>query len=563
MSLIAPYVKTIFAGIKPSWRRLLLSKEIRPTLDKCLELLDQDLKSKGVTRELVSSVGLHSYIRPAPEHILEAFKYFDINNTLVIIVGQDPYLSHVDAHGLSFSSKNGTKPPPSLKKIYACLEHSGLMTPVGQANLISWAKQGVLLINTFLTRTPNIVSDATGITVQGNGGSTKNCLHPFWEEFTGAILNYLTKSASHDIFVLLWGNEAKKLKSYLSANKFVHLLEWSHPSPLNPANRSDEDPGNFKYCDHFKIISKRYPMIQWNPESKITENLSDQFWLRRYEKDSSGSRSMYNETSRLLETNDPKLIYDDGTNTEENLRIREYIATKTGKKSNPEPIVQEPEEPKIKKETKDIMVCVDGGCSGNHIKNNPNAVGAYGVWFAPFIAGKPTASGEIKKNGVLSKFIMMYDKNKDQIVETEEFTRATNQRAEMTAVIVALQELCKLDLSNVGKIIFVTDSLQYVVGWLGGRIWQEYAKDKKLTKVANRDLVTLAARYLWNLGRSFKPGCSFEAVQELIGTKIIIQHINSHLSKADYARLSSEYKEYSGGNDMADTLCGKILNSFK
>jgi uracil-DNA glycosylase len=564
MSLIAPYVKTIFAGIKPSWRRLLLSKDVRPILDKCLEMLDKDLKSKGVTRELLSNVGLHNYIRPAPEHILEAFKYFDINNIRAIIVGQDPYLSHSDAHGLSFSSKNGSKPPPSLRKIYACLTHSGYMQPTNEANLTNWAKQGILLINAFLTRTPNIISNSSGVTVQGNGGSTKNCLHPFWEELTGIILQHLTKTASHDIFLMLWGNEAKKLRQYIVAGQYVKVLEWGHPSPLNVVNNSD-NPDNFLYCDHFNIISKRYPMIRWSPESKTTENLSDQFWLRRVERDPDCPHkvSMYNDTSRLLETNNPNLIYDDGTDTEENLRIREYIECKTNK--NVKQIPQEIQKTQLSKinTLKEIMVCVDGGCSGNHIKNNSNAIGAYGVWFAPFLAGKPTASGEIKKNGVLSKCIMRYDKNKNEIIETNEFARATNQRAELTAVIIALQELCKLDLSNVNKIIIVTDSLKYIVNWLGSKVWLEYTKDKKFTNVVNRDLVTLMARYLWNLGRKFKPGCSFEEVQGLMQKTIFIQHINSHLSKADYARLSSEYKEYSGGNSIADTLCNEIINTLK
>lgn len=567
MSLIAPFVKTIFSGIKPSWRKLLLSKEVRPSLDLCLDLLDKDLKHKGVRRELIGSVGLHNYIRPAPEHILEAFKYFDRNNLRVIIIGQDPYTSPVDAHGLSFSSGRGTKPPPSLRNIYKCLEHNGFikLSDPDCANLTNWAKQGILLLNTFFTRTPNIVANKDGVTVQGNGGSTKNCLHPFWEALTGALLTQISRSVTHDLFVVLWGNDAKKLKKYIDQNSKVKVLEWSHPSPLNPANQ-DDNPGNFKYCDHFKIISKTYPMIDWDPNNKTMEHLSDQFWSCRLARSPDADPrkvSAYNETSRLLETNDPNLIYDDGTDTEENIRIREYIAQKTKTKpqktSNPEPIEsKEPDAPQNIK--KSIMVCVDGGCSGNHIKNNPNAVGAFGVWFAPTLCGKPTASGEIKHNGLLSKFIMAYDKATDSIVETTEGTRATNQRAELTAVVVALQALCKMDLTDVGQIIFVTDSLQYIVSWLGRRIWDEYAKDKKLTNVVNRDLVTLMARYLWNLGRKFKPACTFEEVQSLIGTTLIIQHINSHLKKGEYARLSAAHKEYSAGNEQADILCNEIIN---
>lgn len=335
MSLIAPYIKTIFAGIHPSWRRLLLSSNVRPALDKCLDLLDRDLKSKGITRDLVASIGLHNFIRPAPEYIFEPMKYSDVKNTRVLIFGQDPYTSHIDAHGLSFSSRRGTKPPPSLKNIYKCLEYHGFIQQTDDANLTNWAKQGVLLLNTFLTRTPNIVSDKDGITVQGNGGSTKNCLHPFWIELTGALLNELTKTATRELYVLLWGNDAKKLKQYVAQNSKVRVLEWSHPSPLNSANQ-DDNPGNFKYCDHFKIINKTYE-IDWDPTHKTLENLSDQFWAYRVERAADKDPrkvSAYNEASRLLETNNPSLIYDDGTDTEENIRIREYIAQKTGKKSH-------------------------------------------------------------------------------------------------------------------------------------------------------------------------------------------------------------------------------------
>lgn len=264
------------------------------------------------------------------------------------------------------------------------------------------------------------------------------------------------------------------------------------------------------------------------------------------------------------------MIYDDGTDTEENLRIREYITARTGKKPSqdlkPDPQLDPKPEPKPETKKLSIMVCVDGGCSGNHIANNPDAVGAWGVWFAPTRMGSKTATGEIKKNGLLSKAIMAYDKTKDQPVETGEWTRATNQRAELTAVVEALREMCSMDLSGVDQIIIVTDSKQYVVSWLSGRIWREYEKDKKFTKVVNKDLIILIARYLWNIGRKFKPGCSFEEVESLLsGEKptLVIQHINSHLTKADFARLSSEYREYSVGNSHSDTLCNEILNAHK
>ena len=189
MSLIAPFCKTIFNGVKPSWRRILLGKELKPKLDKCFVELDNDLKSKGVTRELIGSIGLHNFIRPSIDHILEAFKYFDAKNLRFILCGQDPFPSPVDAHGLSFSSGRGTKPPASQRKIRECLIHHGLMEPNDEVNLTNWARQGGLLLNAYLTRTPNIMRTDAGVTVQGNGGSDKNCLHTFWESFTGELLD--------------------------------------------------------------------------------------------------------------------------------------------------------------------------------------------------------------------------------------------------------------------------------------------------------------------------------------------------------------------------------------
>ncbi|SQJ15952.1 uracil-DNA glycosylase [Salmonella enterica subsp. enterica] len=68
------------------------------------------------------------------------------------ILGQDPYHGPGQAHGLAFSVRPGIAPPPSLVNMYKELEASipGFVRPA-HGYLESWARQGVLLLNTVLT----------------------------------------------------------------------------------------------------------------------------------------------------------------------------------------------------------------------------------------------------------------------------------------------------------------------------------------------------------------------------------------------------------------------------
>ena len=71
----------------------------------------------------------------------------DFEKTKVIILGQDPYHGPGQAHGLSFSVKDGIKPPPSLINIFKEIESDlSIKVEKGNGNLTRWAKQGVLLL---------------------------------------------------------------------------------------------------------------------------------------------------------------------------------------------------------------------------------------------------------------------------------------------------------------------------------------------------------------------------------------------------------------------------------
>jgi uracil-DNA glycosylase len=606
-SLLAPYMNQIFKNVKPSWKKILFSPKIKPILDKCFKAMDLDLINKGVTLERINENGLHSYIRPAPEDILAAFTLFDTYNLRGIILGKDPYPNKRDANGLCFSSKN-QKTPPSLSKIIENLhEHKLLKTVTETTNdLTGWAKQGILMLNYYLTRTPNIVKNTTstadGVIVQcsieGDGGNNKACLHQFWGEFTDALLGFLSKSyypeiirsQRRNIYVMLWGDDAQKVQKHIvtgTGHYGFKVLTWGHPSPLNSNNQDSNNPKNFIHCDHFIRISSEYNMINWDLTFQTHENLCDRFWSYRMINPIGGvisSRSARNELNQLLE-GPTSFIYDDGTDTAENQVIRKYIsdhkiaaavsaktvkvvATDTSKsdwnsdeeqqqQSEP-PAPPTPEPVPTPNTRKPLAIYIDGGCKNN---GKVDAVGAVGVYFSPLYNGEKTLIGEHKISESLSSYTQKYDSNLKKRVDQPAFTKHTNQRAELTAVLCALEKILDLkdDIHKISKVYMITDSMSYVVSWTGkGRLWKEYESDQTFKNIPNRDLVTLLCRYVWMWARVLKPNCTFaESKAILIDSEywnVIWVESHQNENKTAFEKLGGLDLEHALGNIEADKL---------
>ena len=90
-------------------------------------------------------------IFPPGKLIFNAFTHSTVDNTKVVILGQDPYHGPGQAHGLCFSVPEGIEQPPSLQNIFKEI-HDDLCTPVPRSgNLVRWSDQGVLLLNATLT----------------------------------------------------------------------------------------------------------------------------------------------------------------------------------------------------------------------------------------------------------------------------------------------------------------------------------------------------------------------------------------------------------------------------
>ncbi len=158
----------------------------------------------------------HATVYPKKEEIFAAFQFANVCDVKVVILGQDPYHNENQAHGLCFSVGKDCKIPPSLKNIYQELYTDLGIEAASHGNLISWAKQGVLLINTVFTVREH----------EPNSHKDKG-----WEIFSDHIISYLDQLEQPMVFVL-WGTPSGKKKKLLK-NKAHLILESTHPSPLS------------------------------------------------------------------------------------------------------------------------------------------------------------------------------------------------------------------------------------------------------------------------------------------------------------------------------------------
>lgn len=171
---------------------------------------------------------------PSPENTFRAFKETPLENVKVVIIGQDPYHGVGQAQGIAFSVPNNQPAPPSLKNILKEVESDvGFTDPSPEHDLIRWARQGVLLLNTSLT------------VRYGLPGSHSTLADRAWPRFTRAVLEHLSDhySGQKDLFdfdsgprrnlvFLLWGNHARQLKDACKPQLHT-VVESAHPSPFS------------------------------------------------------------------------------------------------------------------------------------------------------------------------------------------------------------------------------------------------------------------------------------------------------------------------------------------
>lgn len=182
-------------------------------------------------------------IYPPKQRVFSALKTTEFDDVKVVILGQDPYHGEGQAHGLSFSVQPGVQPPPSLVNMFKEI-NAEYGTNLGKNGcLLSWAKQGVLLLNTALT-----VRAGQANSHKGMG----------WETFTDAVIKALNQKQTPVVF-MLWGANARSKKKLITNENHL-VLETVHPSPLSAY-------AGFFGCNHFKkandFLSKFTTPIDW------------------------------------------------------------------------------------------------------------------------------------------------------------------------------------------------------------------------------------------------------------------------------------------------------------
>ena len=167
--------------------------------------------------EFVESERAAHQVFPPAEEVFDALNLTPLNELKVLILGQDPYHNDGQAHGLCFSVRRGVKIPPSLRNIYKELESDAGLTSPDHGYLESWARQGILMLNTVLTVRAH----------QANSHRKKG-----WENFTDRIIEVVNDLPN--VAFVLWGKPAQ-IKINLIDNRHL-IVKSAHPSPLSARN---------------------------------------------------------------------------------------------------------------------------------------------------------------------------------------------------------------------------------------------------------------------------------------------------------------------------------------
>lgn len=153
---------------------------------------------------------------PSENQTFQALNLCELENIKVVILGQDPYPTKGHANGLCFSVQPTVFPfPQSLQNIFKELKSNYPAREILHGDLTTWAKQGVLLLNSTLTVQEGIPNSHAK---QG------------WEILTDEIILKISQNRNQVVF-LLFGKNAHSKESLIDANKHL-VIKTSHPSPL-------------------------------------------------------------------------------------------------------------------------------------------------------------------------------------------------------------------------------------------------------------------------------------------------------------------------------------------
>ena len=192
-------------NIPETWRDILKDELRQPYFSELARFVAQERQNRRIF--------------PSAEELYSALRHTPFEQVNVLLLGQDPYHDIGQAHGMCFSVRQGTRPPPSLVNIFKELKTDlGIETP-SSGCLTKWADQGVLLLNTVLT-------------VRAHEPQSHKAIG--WERFTDAIIRKIAERRDPVVFVL-WGAAAQKKEPLIDSARHT-IIKSAHPSPLSARN---------------------------------------------------------------------------------------------------------------------------------------------------------------------------------------------------------------------------------------------------------------------------------------------------------------------------------------
>ena len=204
------------------WMRVIDKKELLTILSK----LEVEYKRKPIC--------------PMQGDVFKAFKLCPYDNLKAVMLGQDPYPQKGVATGLLFGNKKEVDEEnlsPSLQIVKEAainleIPHKSI---IFDQTLESWARQGILMINTALTVEMNRIGSHVML----------------WRPFVANLLKKLSENETGIIYVL-FGKQAQTFKPYIN-KQFNIILEENHPA-------------------YFARTETKMPSTVFNQISKLTKD---------------------------------------------------------------------------------------------------------------------------------------------------------------------------------------------------------------------------------------------------------------------------------------------------
>lgn len=215
------------------WYHIIDTKELSIVLKK----LEEEYRRKPIC--------------PLKNEVFKAFKLCKYKDLKVVMLSQDPYPQKGVATGILFGNKKEVE-DKDLSPSLQIIKEASIDYEVPHNNIIfdptleSWAKQGILMLNSALTVEMNIIGSHTML----------------WRPFISSFLKNLGKAESGLVYVL-FGKQAQTFKPYINQKNNI-ILEENHPSYY--ARMNTRMPSSiFKQIN--KILVYKYGIpIEWYKE---------------------------------------------------------------------------------------------------------------------------------------------------------------------------------------------------------------------------------------------------------------------------------------------------------